>query len=89
MACLVIIFGTLSAVYIIPTLYHEYHNLEDMDSLSRRKQPEEQEAFKGPEGPAKKDQIGDVFRKAQEQATKVNQEKVMVNNNGSFLYSGL
>ena len=67
------IFGTLSAVYIIPTLYYEYRNLEDVDSLTRKKQPGEnvfvpeggnQDGNRNYAGNA----IKDIQKKAQEQA---------------------
>ena len=33
-----VIFGTLSAIYIIPTIYSDFKNIDRLDTLSRSKQ---------------------------------------------------
>lgn len=73
MACLLIIFGTLSAVYLIPTLYHDYSTLEDVDKFSRKKQAEEMFAPQEFIPPSRTKNLGldalkEAQRKAEEQA---------------------
>jgi len=55
--CFIIIFGTLSAFYVIPTIYHDYRHLERSGTLSEQKLAEDGEiqpgAFRDPSGGTK------------------------------------
>ena len=68
--CVVLIFGSLSCVYILPTIYHDYRHLDEIDNLSRQKRLESNDQVE-PQGPLvkdfAKDAIEDIKKKAQQE----------------------
>lgn len=62
-----LIFGTLFAIYLIPTLFKDFSNLEDIDSLSRKKQVAEED-FAPNEAVKEKNSVLEALHEVQRKA---------------------